>query len=282
MELTGVSKRAVGARMLRAIALLVAIVAFFAGGCATAGDRVSSPAIAGTVENGRAGVEDDEFAFLEDNDEFALLEEELDEQAVEVSDPLEPLNRVMYGVNDALFTWVLEPAAGTWEAVIPEDVRVGIDNFFDNLTTPARYVNCLLQGKGESADIELRRFFINTTEGILGFGDPASEKHSLEQVDEDLGQTLGAWGVDPGFYIVLPLFGPSTARDAAGMVGDWFLNPVRYIDSDDAVIAISAGKVINERSFHVGEYESFKLSAIDPYVAMRDVYLQYRKKQVQE
>ncbi len=269
----GVSKKAVGAGVLRTAALLLAIVALFTGGCATSNSRVSSPAIVGTVENGGDGFEDDD---------FALLEDELDEQAAQVSDPLESFNRLMYGVNDALYTWVLEPVAGTWVAVIPEPVREGVGNFFGNLTTPVRYANCLLQGKGESADIELRRFFINTTEGILGFGDPASEKPGLDRVYEDFGQTLGAWGVDPGFYIVLPLFGPSTARDSVGMVGDWFLNPVRYVNPDEAVIAISAGKIINKRSFNLGEYESFKSSSLDPYVAMRDIYLQYRKKQVQE
>ena len=103
-------------------------------------------------------------------------------------------------------------------------------NFFENLTTPARFVNCLLQGKGPEADRELRRFGINTTAGVLGFGDPAYDRWGLKPAEEDLGQTLAVYGLGDGFYVVWPLFGPSTLRDSVGMVGDSFLNPVRYVE----------------------------------------------------
>ncbi len=99
---------------------------------------------------------------------------------------------------------------------------------------------------------------------------------------EDLGQTLAVHGVKDGFYLVLPLLGPSTARDAVGRLGDMFLNPVFYVDPSEAAIGITAGDYTNKGSFHVGEYEAFKEAAIDPYAAMREVYLQYRMKQIEE
>ena len=217
-----------------------------------------------------------------DDDDFDLLEEELDEQMVEIADPLEPLNRLMFNVNDILYFWVAKPCAQVCKAVVPEPARTGVRNFFHNLTTPVRYVNCLLQGKGDSADTELRRFVVNTTVGVLGFGDPARDQYGLEPVEEDLGQTLAVHGIDNGFYIVWPLFGPSTLRDSAGMVGDMFLNPVRYVKPTETSIGISAGKVINESSFHIGEYEDFKATALEPYVAMRNAYIQYRNNKIQE
>ena len=161
-------------------------------------------------------------------------------------------------------------------------IRVGIDNFFANITTPARLTNCLLQGKGEGADIEFRRFWINTTEGILGFGDPAFDKHGLEPVKEDLGQTLAVWGLGDGFYVVWPLFGPATLRDTAGMVGDWYANPIPYLTSTDVTIGASGLKAVNKGSFHTGEYEVMFADEMDPYIAARQAYLQYRKKQIEE
>ena len=216
------------------------------------------------------------------DEDFDLLEEELDEQAVEVDDPLEPFNRLMFGFNDTLYFWIVKPVAGTYKAVVPEPARTGVRNFFQNLTTPVRYVNCLLQGKGDGADTELRRFLVNTTEGILGFGDPARDKYELEPVQEDLGQTLAVHGMDDGFYIVWPFFGPSNVRDSLGKVGDMFLNPVRYVEPTETSIYISAGKGINEGSFYIGEYEDFKAAALEPYIAMREAYIQYRDKQIQE
>jgi phospholipid-binding lipoprotein MlaA len=156
-------------------------------------------------------------------------------------------------------------------------------NFFQNLTTPVRFVNCHLQGKKTVADVELKRFWVNTTAGVLGFGDPAKDRHNLAPpTKEDLGQTIATYGVGDGFYLVLPIFGPSTLRDSVGMVGDMFLNPVFYVEPTEAAIGISATRVTNETSFHIGEYEAFKADALDPYVAMRNVYIQYRAQKIKE
>jgi len=214
------------------------------------------------------------------DEDFDLLGDGLVEQTVEIADPLEPVNRLLFGINDALYFWVAKPVTETYEGLMPMPARIGIRNFFNNLTTPVRYVNCLLQGKGEAAGAELDRFLINTTAGVLGFGDPALDKHGIEPVEEDLGQTLAVHGFDDGFYIVLPLLGPSTLRDGIGMVGDLFLNPVFYVDPTEVAVGISAGKYVNAESFHIGEYETFKSAAVDPYIAVRQAYIQYRKKQI--
>ena len=216
------------------------------------------------------------------DEDFDLLEEELTEQMVEIADPLEPWNRLMFHVNDGLYFWVVKPVAQVYTDVAPEPVRIGISNFFQNLTTPLRFVNCLLQGKGDSAGTEFNRFVINTTAGVLGFGDPARDKHGLKPAEEDLGQTLAVAGFDNGFYIVWPLLGPSTARDSVGKVGDMFLNPIFYVEHTETAIGISAVNFTNESSFHIGEYEVFKSESLDPYVAMRDIYIQYRNKKIQE
>jgi phospholipid-binding lipoprotein MlaA len=216
------------------------------------------------------------------DEDFDLLAEQLDEQKVEIADPLEFFNRFFFGVNDALYFWVAKPVAETYEGLIPKPARIGIRNFFNNLTTPVRYVNCLLQGKGDAAGTELDRFLINTTEGILGFGDPALDKHGIKPVEEDLGQTLAVHGFEDGFYLVLPLLGPTTLRDGIGKVGDLFLNPVFYVDPTEAAIGISVGRYVNEGSFYIGEYETFKAAAVDPYIAMRQAYIQYRKKQIRQ
>jgi len=214
--------------------------------------------------------------------DFDLLEEEVTSQMAEVADPLEPLNRLMFGVNDILYFWVVKPCAQLCKDVVPEPARLGVRNFFRNLATPIRLANCLLQGKGDSAGTELHRFLVNTTAGVLGFGDPARDKLGLEPADEDLGQTLAVYGLGDGFYILLPLLGPSTLRDTAGYVGDQFLNPLWYVEPTEVSIGISSGKIVNESSFHIGEYEAFKSAAVDPYVAMREAYIQYRNNQIQQ
>ena len=217
-----------------------------------------------------------------DNNDFGLFEGELAEQVVKVADPIESVNRVMFGFNDVLYFWVVKPVARVYADAVSKPIRLSIDRFFNNVTTPVRAVNCLLQGKNKAACRELHRFAVNTTAGVLGFGDPAHDKLGLDVADEDLGQTLAVHGIGDGFYIVLPWFGPSTLRDTAGIVGDQFLNPVRYVKPASVSIGISAFDSINEASFRIGEYEAFKAAAVDPYIAMRNTYIQYRKSQIED
>ena len=252
----------------------IVILSLMTAGCAVSEKTPSSNHVA---------LASDKPAELPVDDDFDLLEEELTEQMTDVKDPLEPLNRTMYLVNDALHFCVLKPLTQSYKNITPEPARFGIRNFFHNLTMPIRFINCHLQGKSKVADTELNRFLINTTTGILGFGDPAKDKYGLEPPEgEDLGQTLATYGLGNSFYIVWPLLGPSTARDSVGMVGDMFLNPIFYVEHTETAIGISAVKFTNESSFHIGEYEAFKSESLDPYVAMRDIYIQYRNKQIQE
>ena len=275
-------------QFLTGLAWAIVVLAVMAAGCAVSENSkldepkpiLDQPLAEGSGRDGLDENQDEDFDFLDE--EFDLLEAELTEQAVEVADPLEPLNRMMFNINDRLYFWVVKPVGQVYRDVTPEPARFGIRNFFHNLTTPIRFANCLLQGKKDSANIELRRFVVNTTEGILGFGDPARDRLGLEPVEEDLGQTLAVHGIDNGFYIVLPLLGPSTSRDAVGLVGDLFLNPVAYVEPWETSVAISAGKMTNENSFRIGDYEDFKAASLEPYVAMREVYIQHRKKQIQE
>jgi phospholipid-binding lipoprotein MlaA len=104
----------------------------------------------------------------------------------------------------------------------------------------------------------------------------------LKPRDEDLGQTFATYGIGDGFYIVWPILGPSTLRDSVGMVGDWFLNPVSYVHPIEAYLGIRATETVNDTSFRIGDYESLKEAAIDPYVAFRNAYIQYRKRKVEE
>jgi phospholipid-binding lipoprotein MlaA len=265
---------------------IIVVFAVVTGGCGSSGKSPASGDIGGSLAQDNGALIDvndsgqglDEFG----DDDFGLFEDELVEEKMSVPDPLEGLNRVMFGVNDVVYIWILEPCAKVCKAVLPEPVRIGVRNFFNNLATPARLANCLLQGKGNAAGRELHRFAINTTIGVLGIGDPALEKYDLAPAEEDLGQTLAVYGFDNGIYFVLPLLGPTTLRDGVGLFGDQFLNPIRYVDPTEASVGISMGKGVNYSSFRVGEYESFKADSVDPYVAMREAYIQYRNKKIEE
>jgi len=225
----------------------------------------------------QGGVEEDPF-----NEGLDFFGEDTKEEVAHVADPLSPWNRAMFHFNDKLYFWVLRPLSRGYRAVIPTPARSGIKNFFHNLTTPIRLVSCLLQGKGRAASAELSRFLINSTVGVLGFGNPAKRWPELNPSEEDLGQTLATYGIGNGFYIVWPILGPSTLRDSVGMAGDWFLNPVSYVEPTEAYLEISAVETVNKTSFKIGDYESLKEAAIDPYVALRNAYIQHRKKKVKE
>ena len=206
------------------------------------------------------------------------------EENHDIPDPLEPLNRFFFQFNDKMYFYVLKPVARGYGAVVPEDIRVSIGNAFHNLLTPIRVVNNLLQGKFAASGTELMRFVINTTAGAGGLGDPAKEVFGLEDAPEDLGQTLGRYGVGEGIYFCWPFLGPSNLRDTVGLVGDTFLNPLFYLaDSDSGTAAgLQAGKIVNKTSLNIGEYEQFIESSIDPYVAMRDFYTQHRRSLIED
>ena len=199
-----------------------------------------------------------------------------------IADPFMGLNKAMFTVNDRVYFWILKPVAQGYRTVLPSSVRGWIKNFFYNLQTPARFTNCILQGKGMAARNEFARFVFNSTAGVLGFGNPAGKYRELNPPPEDLGQTLGIYGIGNGFYLVWPLIGPSTLRDTAGRVGDIFLDPVSYLDSTEAGVAAYTLRTVNETSFRIGDYETLKEAFLEPYEAFRDAYIQNRRKQVAE
>ena len=200
------------------------------------------------------------------------------EEGATIAHPLEPLNRFFFHFNDKFYYWVLKPVARGYSAVIPVDFQIVTRNFFDNLRAPVRAVNCLLQGRVRNSSEEVARFVLNSTVGILGFGDFAKDVLGLESSKEDTGQTLGYYGAGGGFYINWPFLGPSNFRDSLGMVGDSYLHPYMYLDVDWEVPAgARAVEVVNHTALTLGDYELFTETALDPYAAVKDAYQQYRK-----
>jgi phospholipid-binding lipoprotein MlaA len=202
-----------------------------------------------------------------------------------IADPIEPWNRAMYHVNDKLYFWLFKPVATGYRYVVPEDFRGLFSNFYENIKAPIRIVNNLLQGKPGCAGLELARFVINSTVGVGGLRDAAKEGFGINGRHADFGQTLGKYGVGFGFYIVWPILGPSSPRDTVGWVGDRMLSPTTYVSSD-SMSAESTGLFVHQKvnytSFHIGDYEASKDAAIDPYIAIRDAYVQYRRKLIEQ
>ena len=219
---------------------------------------------------------------IDKDENLDFMEEGGEEEKAGIADPLEPFNRVMYHFNDKLYFWVLKPLAQGYQKVVPEVARVGVSNFFTNLASPIRLVNCLLQGNLRGAASELGRFALNTLWGIGGLLDLASsEEIKLSKQDGDFGQTLGVYGLGQGFYLHWPILGPSSPRDTIGKVGDFFLYPLTYLTASwETFAGIWIYDKVNATSRSIGDYESLQEAAIDPYVAVRDAYVQYRLKKV--
>ncbi|MBW2145450.1 MAG: VacJ family lipoprotein [Deltaproteobacteria bacterium] len=200
-----------------------------------------------------------------------------------IADPLESMNRAFFDFNDKLYFWVLKPVATGYKTIVPQPARIGVRNFFSNLATPIRLVNCLLQANFKGVGTEIVRLVMNTTLGMGGLFDPAKEGLNIEKQEEDFGQTLGFYGAGPAFYINWPILGPSSLRDTVGFVGDLFLDPLNYlVASIPANIGVRSYDRVNETSLTLGDYEDFKDAAIDPYIALRDAYHQYRKNKIKE
>jgi len=214
--------------------------------------------------------------------EFDAFDEFESAAPPEVYDPLIGYNRIMTRVNDRLYFWVLKPAAQAYGAVLPKFARQCISRFFGNLGYPIRLVNNLLQFKIKGAGVETLRFGMNSTLGIAGFMDPAEEGFQLAPSDEDFGQTLGYYGVNGGFHLVLPVFGPSNFRDTLGRFPDNYLDPLNYIRNTYVNAGVPVLEVINGTSLRIGHYESFRKDAMDMYILFRNGYTQNRKKEIEE
>jgi phospholipid-binding lipoprotein MlaA len=190
-------------------------------------------------------------------------------------DPLERFNRATYAFNDALDRMLARPAAKAYKAVAPAAVRNSVSNFVANLEYPTTIVNDVLQAKFLDAGSDLTRFLANTVIGIGGLFDPATH-FGLPIHDEDFGQTLGRWGVPPGPYLMLPVFGPSDFRDAPGRAVDTFTNLEHYTKSTKAEYALWALRQLDRRTQLLATEEALQ-QAFDPYAVVRNAYVARRE-----
>ena len=193
------------------------------------------------------------------------------------SDPLEGWNRGVYKFNTVADKYVLRPVAKGYDKITPAPVQTGIGNFFSNLLYPTVMVNDLLQLKVKQFGADTLRLVVNTTLGVGGLFDYATPM-GLPANDEDFGQTLGYWGVGPGWYLMLPFLGPSNNRDLVGAVGDWYTNPMTYIAENghgDEVFAAGVLQAVHGRAGLLGADKMLE-QQLDPYVFVRSIYLQSR------
>jgi phospholipid-binding lipoprotein MlaA len=190
-------------------------------------------------------------------------------------DPIEGFNRAMFAVNEGVDKVLIKPAAKGYQAAVPMPLRTGISNIFANIADVFISVNNLLQGKPGDAASDLGRVAVNSTIGILGLFDVASDL-GMEKHDEDFGQTFGRWGVGDGAYVVLPLQGPHTARDVVGEVLDWKADPVAHLDNVASRNVLLATRVVSDRAAQLPADKLIEEAALDKYSYIRDAYLQRR------
>src|SRR5690606_28473781 len=195
-------------------------------------------------------------------------------------DPWEPVNRVVFRFNDTLDTYALKPIAKGYDRVVPGPLDVGVTNVFSNLGDPKNLVNNLLQGKYHDASVDLSRFLMNTTAGVVGLFDVAT-RMGLQRNDDDFGQTLGAWGVESGPYVMLPFFGPSTVRDGSafaveGFAGYSYGSQMDHVPSRNTALGVD---VVDTRA---GLLSQERMIRGDKYRFLRNVWLQNREFKVMD
>ncbi len=196
-------------------------------------------------------------------------------------DPLEPINRGIYHFNDGVDNLIIKPAAEIYRGVLPQFVRTGVSNFFANIGDVIVALNNLLQGKFLHALSDVGRIAVNTTAGLLGVIDVATEI-GLEKHNEDFGQTLGYWGIGIGPYLVLPILGPSSLRDTIGLIGDFKTNPLTYVDPNRDRNALYGLFFLSRRTELIETSKILETAALDPYEFTRDAYLQRRRNLVHD
>ena len=198
----------------------------------------------------------------------------------EANDPIEPTNRAMFAVNEALDRVVLQPVAEAYRAVVPQPLRNGVRNALGNLRTPVILVNDILQGETERARITLGRFMVNTIFGIGGVVDVARE-WGVSGHNEDFGQTLAVWGVGEGPYLFIPLLGPSNLRDIFGFGVDYATNPISYLGQGVVVDTLSWTRlgltVVDTRESLLDAIDAVRATSLDPYTTIRSAYRQRRQ-----
>ncbi len=190
------------------------------------------------------------------------------------NDPLIGYNRVMFAVNDRLYRYLLIPAARGYRWITPEPAERAIARVYDNLKTPGRALNHLLQLRPGAAKTNLFRLGINTSAGLLGLFDPAEAWFDLKQTETDLNDTLAEWGAGYGLYLVWPLLGPSDLRDTVSQAGGYFLDPVIYLTDNPATTAIQGFEYLQDFAPGADRYSELREQSDDPYIFFRNLYLQ--------
>jgi phospholipid-binding lipoprotein MlaA len=242
----------------------------------TAGGAVSGASLQSVPTRAAPGEPGDDDLSIEE--EFDLL----DAPTASVADPLRGWNRAMFTFNDKFYFWFLKPVSKAYRAVVPSLARTGVENFFNNLGAPRRFVSNALQLKGREATIELGKFMINSTWGVLGFGNLFADNPETKIPEADLGLAMAHHGVGQGAFVVWPFLGPYTLRDSVGWAGGLFLDPVSFIHPFALSLGTRTYSMVNYTSFRIGDYEALIDASIDPYLATRDAYLQNRAEKSKE
>lgn len=197
----------------------------------------------------------------------------------EINDPIEPVNRAIFAFNNVFDRFLLEPVAKIYDAVFPGFVKTGVQNFMRNLRAPIVLANNLLQGDFGDAGVTTARFVINTTAGVAGLVDVAATQGLMHE-DEDFGQTLAVWGVGDGMYLVLPILGPSSLRDATGKVADLAADPLfiwsNNTHNDWVYVTRGGVEAIDNRARAIKAIDDLRKNSLDYYAAVRSAYAQRR------
>ena len=207
-------------------------------------------------------------------------------------DPLYHWNKFWFGFNDLFYGGLMRPIAVSYAFIVPKPVRTGLTNAYQNFIFPIRFINALLQLDFKKASKEFGRFMLNSTIGIGGLIDVAKADPNLAPGNEDFGQTLGYYGIGDGIYIVWPLLGPSTLRDSVGLAGDAAANPLTWIFGPWSIggdsnpwywsYIIKGGDVFNNMPNTLEAYDNIVKPAVDPYTAVKDAYIQYRRNAISQ
>jgi phospholipid-binding lipoprotein MlaA len=216
----------------------------------------------------------------------ATSDKQDEDESAEICDPIAPINQAIFHFNDKLYYWGLKPVATGFSYVMPETARIGFSNAFNNLRSPVNIVNNLLQFEFSRSFLELIRLIFNSVVGVGGFYDASSALLGIEKQEADFGQTLGLYGIGQGCYLVLPVFGPTSFRDGIGMAGDHLMSPPTYLGYFFLNFWEAGGafvfEKVNSTSFKIGDYEFLTNMSVDPYLAQRNAFVQYRNRKVRE
>lgn len=267
--------------MTRSLLIGLCAVLLLPAGCATRpkADGATPPAaVAGNPpapEATSSAPAGKAYVGFDDEDDWDSVDE------VKVHDPIEPTNRGIFWFNHQLYTHIAKPFSTAYKFILPEPVRHGVRNVFDNLRFPVRFVNHTLQGRLDRSGLETGKFLVNSTAGVAGIMKPSDKMPALAEVPRaDTGQTFAKWGIPHGPYIVLPVLGPHTAREVFGTAGDTVLNPISWLafifPGAAWTVAVSAPSGAHGLPDQMDTYDAATKDALDPYISARTGYIQYR------